>query len=110
MVTKLRKLEISEVSSVDRAANRRARVLLRKREETPMPVEKLNTVEDVFKRCRTHEDIVKASNAVLDVLTRETMAKNPGLSWDKARSRATMSAEYSEAHRQEKLLKHGPGF
>ena len=68
-------------------------------------------ISDVYKAVQGKpEHIAKVSEAVLETITKRMMRDNPGISKAKARIMACGSPEYSEAHRQEKLLKFGQGY
>jgi len=57
----------------------------------------------------TAEQVAKASRAVINSIA-EDIAKAERIPFSQALLKAANSAEYSEAHRQEKLMKFGPGY
>ena len=113
-VRRLRHLKIDDVSSVDRGAGERVKVLLAKRDANKegANMDTDTIVSKAFKNIAKDDTvaIAKAANDVLDDLTAITMAKNPGVSWDKARVLAMDTPAYSALHRMEKSLKHGAGY
>ena len=111
-LAKLGGLRIGEVSSVDRAANPHARVMLHKREDTKMAtLDELlmsNSRENITKASKVMEKydletIRKVGEKKLDELTEQQMHRNPGINWQKARNLALASPEYVPHIRAEKL-------
>jgi hypothetical protein len=118
----LRALRVDEISSVDRAANPHATVVLTKRNQ-PQEVTKMATgkcpycgheddmreFEKMAKATVAADDtvIAKASRAVLDDITATIMKNNPQMSRAQAEIQATMSAEYSAAHVAERKMRLG---
>jgi hypothetical protein len=63
-----------------------------------------------MQKAEDFENIAKASSLVLEDITKRVMADNPGMSKAQARAQATLTPEYSAAHRAEKEMRHGPGY
>jgi hypothetical protein len=114
----LRRLQITSVDSVDRGAGERVRVVLTKRHREEATMAKMETcpachgtgkVAVAKADAPDYETVAKASALVLKSIAAD-IAKNERIPLSLAMVRAAYSPEYSEAHRQEKLMKFGPGY
>jgi hypothetical protein len=115
----LRRLKISEISNVDRAANPGARVVLTKKATTMarMKCSKCGHEGDASefeaklgKSDVTAEQIAKAQRIVFEDIAKSIQAQNPGMSFSTALSKVGDDPAFSEAHRQERRLRLGEGY
>jgi hypothetical protein len=113
----LRGLVIRDVSSVDRAANPGARVLLAKREDLTMAKYGKGkcphcggSLDDTDDDVGKHERITKAVSRSHESIARDLMKDDPSLSFQKAMTKALDTAAFSELHRAEKAARFGPGY
>jgi hypothetical protein len=102
----LRRLKITDVSSVDAGAGRGVRVVLTKRHQQEVTLNKLHKDNDSI----DPETIAKVVKTSHESIARDLMKDDPSLSFQKAMVKALDTPQFSELHRSEKAARHGPGY